>query len=459
VTTKPPAALGMPWPILLAIAVGAMLVVGAIRTDSLLGLPYAAVGAVLAVRRPVHPVGWILFAIGLATVVGTGSWLVAAASVLGLSAGWAGVAALIGGSVAFGLLFLLMVVFPSGRLPGGAWGSLIRAELAAFVVLAVLLAGAAVVTVTDLRGRPISVTNPIGLLPDNASVEAVIAGLAVVMTVLIFVTGTVSMIDRLRQSQGVERQQLKWVIASLALLVVCLALALGTIALVGPTYSNAIWIPATLAYPLPPIAVGVAVLHYRLYDIDRIVNRAIVYGSLTAILAGIFAAATWLTQRFLGELTGPASDATIVLTTLAVATLYAPVRKRLESIVDRYFKYERRQFGAYRDELDRVLSTTEPIRAAQRLASEAQRELNATGVAVVDAGNVPTATAGDWPVTPVLRVAIPGGRGAFDAILVGPKRNGDVHDARAMSELEDIARLGMEVVSLHAGGHGEDRSH
>ena len=149
------------------------------------------------------------------------------------------------------------------------------------------------VTVTDVRGRPQSIANPIGLLPDDASVVAVVAGLAVVMTVLIFVTGTVSMIVRLQQSHGVERQQLKWVIASLALLVVCLALALGTIALVGPTYSNAIWIPATLAYPLPPIAVGIAVLHYRLYDIDRIVNRAIVYGSLTAILAGIFAAATW----------------------------------------------------------------------------------------------------------------------------------------------------------------------
>ena len=67
--------------------------------------------------------GWILLAIGLATVIGTGSWLVVTVSALGLSVGWAGVAALTGGSVAFGLLFLLMVVFPSGRLPGGAWGS------------------------------------------------------------------------------------------------------------------------------------------------------------------------------------------------------------------------------------------------------------------------------------------------------------------------------------------------
>ena len=141
------------------------------------------------------------------------------------------------------------------------------------------------------------------------------------MTVLIFVTGTVSMMSASNSltalsdssSSGSSRASLcswfAWLWHS------------GRSRWSGQHTPNAIWIPATLAYPLPPIAVGIAVLHYRLYDIDRIVNRAIVYGSLTAILAGIFAAATWLTQRFLGELTGPASDATIVLTTWRCATL------------------------------------------------------------------------------------------------------------------------------------------
>ena len=105
----------MPWPIVLAIPVVGIVVIAATSTDSLLGLPYAVVGAVLAMRRPAHPVGWILLAIGLATVIGTGSWLVVTVSALGLSVGWAGVAALTGGSVAFGL-----PVPPDGRIPLGA---------------------------------------------------------------------------------------------------------------------------------------------------------------------------------------------------------------------------------------------------------------------------------------------------------------------------------------------------
>src|SRR5204862_497883 len=100
-----------------------------------------------------------------------------------------------------------------------------------------------------------------------------------------------------------------------------------------------------------PLAIGIAITRYRLYEIDRLINRALVYGSLTAILAGVFTAGIGLAQRLFVAATRETSDAAIVGTTLIVATLYAPLRKRPEALVDRAFKYEAREIGAYRGEL------------------------------------------------------------------------------------------------------------
>jgi hypothetical protein len=196
-----------------------------------------------------------------------------------------------------------------------------------------------------------------------------------------------------------------------------------------------------------PIAIGIAIMRYRLYDIDRLINRALVYGSLTAILAGIFTAAVGLAQRLFVATTGESSDVAIVITTLVVATLYAPLRKRLEAIVDRHFKYEDREFGAYRDDIVRVLEVIEPRRAAERLAAEAVRELEAIGGAVVDAADVATASAGDWPVPAVVRLPIPGGHDRLSTILVGARRDGRPHDPRTIVQLEDTARMVATAVA------------
>jgi hypothetical protein len=185
-----------------------------------------------------------------------------------------------------------------------------------------------------------------------------------------------------------------------------------------------------------PIAVGIAITRYHLYDIDRLINRALVYGTLTAILAGVFTAAIGLAQRLFVATTGESSDAAIVLTTLIVATLYAPLRKRLEAIVDRRFKYDERRFGAYRNEINQVLSVLEPLRAAERLAAEAVTELRAIGAGVVDVDDSATATSGAWPVQPIVRLPIPGATRGLSAVVVGPRLDGRPHDPRS------IARVG-----------------
>ena len=173
------------------------------------------------------------------------------------------------------------------------------------------------------------------------------------------------------------------------------------------------------------------------------------YGSLTAILAGVFTAAIGLAQRVFVAVTGEKSDAAIVLTTLVVATLYAPLRKRLEAIVDRRFRYDQHRFGAYRDEVTRILGLVEPSRAAERLAIEAVRELAATGGAVVDAEDRPTASAGEWPVPPAVRLAIPGGGGSLAAILVGPRLDAQPHDPRSIAELQEVAQLVAAAALIH----------
>jgi hypothetical protein len=244
---------------------------------------------------------------------------------------------------------------------------------------------------------------------------------------------------------------LKWFVAAV-LLALAFLLVMLSIGYLSSGSVPAEWplVVFALAWTAVPIAIGFAILRYRLYDIDRLVNRAIVYGSLTAILAGVFAAAARLAQSLMVALTGESSDAAIVLTTLVVATLYAPLRARLERVVERHFKYDHGRFGVYLDELNQVLGLLDPVRAAQRLAAEAVRELEAIGAAVVDQNDVPTATAGEWPVPAVVRVAIPGGHGPLEAILVGPRRDREPPDPSAIADLEEVARLVATAVWLYA---------
>jgi transposase len=130
-----------------------------------------------------------------------------------------------------------------------------------------------------------------------------------------------------------------------------------------------------------------------------------------------------------------------------VATAYAPIRKRLEAVVDRRFKYEHLEFGAYRDEVVKILGVLEPKRAAEKLVHEAVRELQATGGAVVDADDAPVATAGTWPVAAVVRMPI-AGHGPLRAILLGPRIDGRLHDPLTLARLEDVAELVVSAVDL-----------
>jgi len=183
----------------------------------------------------------------------------------------------------------------------------------------------------------------------------VMFGVGMLLLMTSFVAAVVSIVLRYRAAVGVERQQLKQ-------LVFAGSLALPIMALAVPLFgydSLAVRVALAVAFLSLPVAAGIAILRYRLYDIDVVINRALVYGALTATLAGSYLGAVLLLQLALSPMTESSSLA-IAASTLAVAALFRPVRKRIQSLVDRRFfrtRYDAartvQRFGAHlRDEVD-----------------------------------------------------------------------------------------------------------
>jgi hypothetical protein len=413
-------------------------------------ISYMVVGALLAIRRPGNIVSWLLIAIavGLASAAsqpnvdvdalarGNGSLIDTLITWVG---SWSANATFVGFAA-------LTAVFPAGGLPEGRWRRPMSILLAAGLGVVVL----SMVAPTMSAARPggvqtIDVPNPIAVLPD-APIWPVAPVLGFGIVIVVFAASVLSMLVRYRRATGVVKLQLRWLLAAIAFVLVGIVGGLGAILVLGEGIGGLAWIPVILAYPTVPIAIGVAILRYRLYDIDRIVNRALVYGALTAILAGVFAASTVLSQRFFIVVTGQSSDAAVVLTTLVVVALYAPIRKRLEGAVDRYFKYDRRLYGPYRDELQRLLDLVDPVRAAARLAREATAETKATAVAVTNADGIVIASVGTWPAEPIVTIPIHPDRSMLGSVLLGPRSDRRPYDPTQLAALAEICALATEAL-------------
>ena len=244
----------------------------------------------------------------------------------------------------------LPLLFPSGRLPSPRWR-----PFAWFSVLLVV-AGTIVAAFSPGPGVGLSIRNPFGMesLPDlNQQLQAL-------MFALIFVASA-SLVARLHRARGVERQQIKWV---------AYAGALGGGASL-PTYTaleavNLPWlhlagyVPALVGILGVPTAVGIVITRYRLYDIDILINRTLVYGTLTATLVALYLVGIVVLQRLFVFLTGQQSTLAVVASTLLIAALFNPLRRSLQSFIDRRFyrrKYDARKtlerFSArLRDETD-----------------------------------------------------------------------------------------------------------
>jgi hypothetical protein len=293
----------------------------------------ATVGAVLASRRPRHPVGWLLLA-QVASNLATG----AAAQYLAWGQLAGGplpatryVALSYPASAGGGLLLLgfVLLLTPTGKLPSPGWRWWARAMVAVPVLLLVLvtLAPGSVDTSQQVLGSPFGFGGLSGVL-------LVANQLALAFTTLAVAVCAGSLVLRFRRASGVERQQLRWVAVAAALLVVAAGVALVGLALGAPevvTWAISAWVAGL------PLAIGAAVLRYRLYDLDRIISRTVAYGLLTLLLGGGYAAVA----LGLGQLLGRDSSLVVAAATLAVAAVFQPARHRIQQAVDRRFNRRR----------------------------------------------------------------------------------------------------------------------
>jgi hypothetical protein len=345
-------------------------------------LAFPLVGVLIASRRPENPIGWICLAVGI-------FWMF---SIMSGSYAMYGLRVASPGSVPFpaaiaslgeelapatgGLIgTYLLLLFPDGRLPSRGWRPL--AWLSGAVIVSIIVGG--VLTPGGLQdlGR---VRNPFGL--EEYSWIAYATQIVVLLLPLCILASAFSLVLRYRRSGGEEREQIKW------LAFAALILGLGFSSFVIPGIlapeategANTLWEnlledAVTLSFAGVPVAIGIAVLKYRLYDIDILINRTLVYGSLTATLVALYFGGIVVLQRFFVLLTGQQSTLAVVASTLLIAALFTPLRRRIQSFIDRRFyrsKYDARKtlegfsarlreetdLVAFRDELAGVVRET-----------------------------------------------------------------------------------------------------
>ena len=306
-------------------------------------LAFAAVGALVASRRPKNPVGWIFCAVAITNVI----WALALEYTLysfvfhpGALPGREVAAWLVTGwisSLGWALMLTFVpLLFPTGQLLSPRWRSV--AYLAAFMcvlqVLGVAFEPGPVDSSLPHIQNPLGVQDAAGLF----SVLDQVGSLLVFLTVLVCVG---SLLLRFVRSRAEERQQIKW----FAYAVVVLTLLI-LISVIGGDYgARPLWaIVFALGIICIPVATGVAILRYRLYEIDLLINRTLVYGSLTATLVALYFGAIVVLQRVFVTLTGEKSTLAVVASTLAIAALFNPLRRRIQAFIDR--RFYRRKYDA-----------------------------------------------------------------------------------------------------------------
>src|SRR5918994_1854849 len=328
---------------------------------------FAVVGALLVVRRPANAIGWILAAIGLMVSIfnaggGYATFVVA-------TRGRPDALAVLGAWVANCYWFLMLalaliylpMLFPDGRLLSRRW--LPVAVIGGLATLGIVLPNALVNTlpVRDVSGRGIA--NPIGIEDLGKIEDFPIFGVSETLFLGAAVGAVASMVVRFRRSRGAERQQMKMFAYVIVVLMGGSVLA-GTLSdLIGVGWlGGSSFVLSMIGLMCLPMAVGIAILRYRLYEIDIIINRTLVYGPLTATLALVYFGGVATTQLVFRALTGQQQQPqlAIVVSTLVIAALFNPLRRHIQGFIDHRFyrsKYDARKTlealsASLRDETD-----------------------------------------------------------------------------------------------------------
>jgi hypothetical protein len=298
---------------------------------TVISVGYSVIGAVIASRLPKHPIGWICCAIGFVAVVDHFGGEYAVYALL------AHPEALLGGTAMLwlqgwfwmlfiGLIVFLLLLFPTGRLPSGRWRPFAWASV---TIISVGVIYSSVISPDVNFEAPPNPIQLLVLLPGLVAAASVVVGR--------------------RSVRGVERQQIKWLLYAAPIWFFGSGLKIAVFYFTLIEGAWGFWVGYLLVAVgglSGPIAIGVAILRYRLYEIDIVINRTIVYGALTAILAALYFGSIVVLQRAFVVIAGQRSTLAVVASTLDIAALFNPLRRRVQAFVDRRFyrrKYDARK--------------------------------------------------------------------------------------------------------------------
>jgi hypothetical protein len=313
--------------------------------NTVIAIGFSTVGAVITPRLPPQNlVGWLFCTIGL---VGGVRLFVAEYAIVTLLAEPGSLPSTLPGGetlawvsswvwvLHLGLFVFLALLFPDGRLPSSRW------RLLAWGIGVVIVAGTVSVALWPETARGFDLINhPLGTEVATDVINPV--------QTIVYALGLIaaaSLVVRLRSSNGVEHQQVKWFTYAVTMLATSATLAYVVSESMGVVWLD--WASSVLVLASVvglPVAVGIAILRYHLYDIDLLINRTLVYGTLTAVLAGLYFGSIVVLQVLFRALTGEGSQLVVVASTLTIAALFNPLRRRIQSFIDRSFY--RRKYDA-----------------------------------------------------------------------------------------------------------------
>jgi hypothetical protein len=302
-------------------------------------MSFATVGALVASRQPGNLIGWIFCALGLFLPLATASEEYALYALVtrpdSLPGGevmvWLGV--WFAGAINVAMLAFVLLLFPDGRLLSRRWRPIVWVNLIAILLLFAWSFEPGLIENLGL----LKVANPFGVAGAGDLLNT-LGEIGFFLVLAVAIAGAISLVLRWRRSRGEERQQIKWFVFAGAIF--CTVFAVAPVLWTLPPSPETEWIWPTLfllAFGTIPTATGIAILKYRLYEIDLLINRTLVYGSLTATLALVYVGSVVVLQGVFRALTGQESQLAVVASTLAIAALFNPLRRRLQAFVDRRF--------------------------------------------------------------------------------------------------------------------------
>jgi hypothetical protein len=405
--------------------------------EAVLGIAFSTAGAMITANRPRNKIGWLLMAVALGSATSSlvdeyhavqrveGRVLSSAAPYLLWLTNWLWV------TLAIPAWIFVPSIFPTGKLVSARWRWVPVLGIVAMAAL-FLVSGFA----SPLVGEGTSLPNPLWVEP-LAPLEGPLFGLGIAAMIGGALGAAASLVVRYRRASTEERLQLKWIMYATVLLGLTVPLAALPYTLLNSLVA--------LTTALLSVAIGVAVLRYRLYDIDVIINRTLVYGPLTAIVAGLIAASSRLFSIVITPIAGEDSDLTTVLTTLMAVAAVTPLRNRLQSFVDAHFK-EIHDPSEGLEDLRGQMSTgiwvLDRDRSLSRLLAAAIDAFQARGGAVYRKGKSKLheiERRGNSFGEPGMQAVLEGAQGPIGELRLGPRADGRPYSSKDQELLQEIA--------------------